>query len=279
MGLAERDTTTAGGGLTPPSAKEAAEATEAMDGVSVRFQPAGHGRRLMALMVDWGAISAAMTLVVYALFAVLTPVGITLSRVMEKEALSIGVFLVVLTVTLASLLGTHAYFVHFESRSGATPGKKLFGLRVIGADGSKPEFKQCLTREIFRYVDSLLVPAMISMILSPRNQRLGDLAAGTMVTYSREREESESFVYVAREDYLMLANLFQPRPPDSAVVEFLGFANSVYLLGTVSATPEATAYWANYARAFLSSQAGNWDDPSVIRFYAEYCFQRENRRA
>jgi len=67
---------------------------------------------------------------------------------------------------------------------GQTPGKKLFGLRVIDEGGLKLRPLQVVVRNLLGYVDML--PAAYAVggtvcFLSRRSQRLGDLAAGTVV--------------------------------------------------------------------------------------------------
>ena len=72
---------------------------------------------------------------------------------------------------------------------GQSIGKKLFALRVIDAGGKRLEFTQILLRNVLRFVDCLPVFYLIggiSMILSARGQRLGDLVANTVVIRQRK---------------------------------------------------------------------------------------------
>jgi uncharacterized RDD family membrane protein YckC len=67
---------------------------------------------------------------------------------------------------------------------GQTVGKKLFRLRVVDADGLRLQFNQVVTRNLLRFVDSLPLFYFVGGIvcaLSPRCQRLGDIAANTVV--------------------------------------------------------------------------------------------------
>lgn len=68
--------------------------------------------------------------------------------------------------------------------SGQTVGKRVFRLRVIDAQGLKLTFGQVVLRNLLRAVDFL--PAFyfvggVSSVLSRQCQRLGDIAAGTVV--------------------------------------------------------------------------------------------------
>jgi len=75
-----------------------------------------------------------------------------------------------------------AYFVAFEATLGATPGKFLFGVRVRTVDGKRIGLLAALIRNALRVVDVCF--GMIGLPLlcfTPRHQRLGDYAAGTVV--------------------------------------------------------------------------------------------------
>jgi uncharacterized RDD family membrane protein YckC len=94
-----------------------------------------------------------------------------------------------------------AYFAGLDTLFGATVGKRLMGLRVIGPDGRTPTLKQAAIREAFTVVGSvpfvgvfLALAAWIWIALSIRSNPLGQgkhdlLAGGTrviVVTKARE---------------------------------------------------------------------------------------------
>lgn len=77
------------------------------------------------------------------------------------------------------------YYFAFESLTGQTVGKKAMGLRVANVDGSPPEMRQIAIRSVLRLIDGLglYLVGLITMLASgERRQRLGDLAAKTIVT-------------------------------------------------------------------------------------------------
>jgi uncharacterized RDD family membrane protein YckC len=81
---------------------------------------------------------------------------------------------------------TIAYYVVMEATRGATVGKMALGLKVVKADGSKPDFGAAIIRNLLRIVDSIpfFIPYLLGAILiwtSPTRQRLGDRVANTMV--------------------------------------------------------------------------------------------------
>jgi uncharacterized RDD family membrane protein YckC len=77
------------------------------------------------------------------------------------------------------------YDVAFEVlNSGRTPGKALNGLRVVRESGAPVTFGPSAVRNVVRIVDILpgtYLVGMTSIVVTRRNQRLGDLAAGTLV--------------------------------------------------------------------------------------------------
>lgn len=79
------------------------------------------------------------------------------------------------------------YPVLFEGlRGGQTPGKRHCRLRVLHADGTPLTFGGALIRNLLRIVDIMpvfYVFGLLTMLTSRRFQRLGDLAAGTLVVF------------------------------------------------------------------------------------------------
>ncbi len=70
---------------------------------------------------------------------------------------------------------------HFR---GQTFGKKLFRLRVVDAEGLKLKFHQIVIRNLLRFVDTLPLLYLVggsACWISRKNQRLGDIAANTVV--------------------------------------------------------------------------------------------------
>ncbi len=106
-----------------------------------------------------------------ALFGGLTPTGFSLTG------------LPALVIIGATLLLFLIYLVVFEGLVGATPGKFILGLRVKSADGAACKFGQALVRNVLRVVDgfALYLVGLITALVTKKKQRVGDLAAGTIV--------------------------------------------------------------------------------------------------
>lgn len=91
-------------------------------------------------------------------------------------------------VLIAWFLLEWFYPVLFEVyRRGQTPGKKKFGLRVVNADLTPVGWGSSMTRNLLRWADFfpvLYTAGIISLASTSRCQRLGDIAAGTLVVYA-----------------------------------------------------------------------------------------------
>lgn len=78
---------------------------------------------------------------------------------------------------------------------GRSVGKAAFGLWVIAADGSPVQPRQSVVRGLLALVDiyfSVGFVALLSAMFSPAGQRLGDMAASTVVVRHRSRGDAEN---------------------------------------------------------------------------------------
>ncbi len=92
------------------------------------------------------------------------------------------------------------YYFALESGGGHTVGKRLLRLRVVRSDGSEAGLREVGVRTVLRVVDGLfayLVGLAVMPATGQRRQRLGDLAAGTVVT-SADAEQDETTATVRR---------------------------------------------------------------------------------
>lgn len=158
------------------------------EGVTVELVLAGAGSRGLAQLVD-----AIVQLILWiAAFAVISGVWDADDVDPFSPANSDEVF-VALALFAAVIFGiTFLYDVLFETLgSGRTPGKRVMGLRVVRVGGGPVGFLSSSIRNLVRIVDALpgvYLIGLVAIVASSKNQRLGDLAAGTLVV--RERTES-----------------------------------------------------------------------------------------
>lgn len=96
------------------------------------------------------------------------------------------------------LLLHFGYYVYHEVlHAGQTPGKRRMGLRTIRADGTPVDLTASLLRNLVRMLDWL--PAVygvgiVSIFVSPHEQRLGDIVAGTVVIMDEPQFEKHTLV-------------------------------------------------------------------------------------
>ena len=137
------------------------------EGVPLELTLAGVGSRFLAAIVD--TLIQTATLLVIVLLATIAG----------------GSGPVVAVATILGFLVFLGYDILFETKaSGRTPGKRLTGLRVVRRGGGPVGFRTSAVRNLLRVVDLLptaYVIGIISILVTKQNQRLGDLAAGTLV--------------------------------------------------------------------------------------------------
>ncbi|HEY1803392.1 MAG TPA: RDD family protein [Terracidiphilus sp.] len=149
--------------------------------VDIELPLAGLGSRFIAILVDyliWGAVFLVLGL----LAAVVIPALHYFGGVSANWAIGVAVLLV--------FLMQWGYFALFEAfGNGRTPGKRVARIRVIHQSGRGVNFVEALARNLVRFVDALpsfYAIGVVAIFLSRRNQRLGDMVAGTLVVRDRE---------------------------------------------------------------------------------------------
>ncbi len=140
------------------------------EGVALEQVLAGLGSRFLARLLD-----TVIQLVVIIALAVAAASGVP------------GWLQAILIVLL--FLALFGYDILFELvNNGRTWGKQAAGIRVVGGRGEPVTFLASAIRNIVRIVDflpALYLAGTVSIIVTERDQRLGDLAAGTFVVRDR----------------------------------------------------------------------------------------------
>lgn len=179
--------------------------------IDLEFKAATFGSRLLAWAIDLAIIFVYYYIMFRGLWAVF-------GRVSEGTGLAIALCFIILPVI--------AYQLVFEIfLNGQTPGKKLARIKIIDNRGQQPSWGQYVTRWMLslgnmylfalpfiivfnpRYAFSFFIvyiPDVISMMVTPASQRVGDLAAGTVVIDARYRPDINNTIYQEIEvrDYL-----------------------------------------------------------------------------
>jgi uncharacterized RDD family membrane protein YckC len=146
------------------------------EAVALDLEPATVGSRSVAIVLDYLIMAAGLLLLGAA-----------------EAAFGFGGFVpdwlgVALVLLLAFGL-QFGYPIGFETlMRGRTPGKAAMGLRVVTTEGAPVRFRHAAARAavgLLELVGTLGAVAVIASFSSPRGQRLGDLAAGTLVVRER----------------------------------------------------------------------------------------------
>jgi uncharacterized RDD family membrane protein YckC len=148
------------------------------EAVPLEFQTANVGSRILAYVID-------MAVVVAGIFAGLFAVALLgqATDVVVPDWVAVTIVLVLLP---SWWLG---YFIAFETLwRGRTLGKAALGLRVVTTEGAPVRFRHAAIRALLGLVDFAIASgffAVIFILLTRDNQRLGDLVAGTLVLRER----------------------------------------------------------------------------------------------
>ena len=154
---------------------------ETPEGVDLLLSPAGPLVRARAFAVD------------LALRAALSLSGLLVLGQLGELGLGLGLILLFLL--------NWWYMVLFEVfNQGRSPGKQLFGLRVVHVDGTPVGWGAALLRNLLRFVDMLPLGyccGLLASLANRRFQRLGDLAAGTLVIHQQRPANAAALEPVA----------------------------------------------------------------------------------
>ena len=131
------------------------------------------GRRIVATIVD-GLLLGALYAVMAALFGTYTRID-TFGWDASMPALPAVVYALLVVL----------YYVLMEGYLGQTVGKMLLGIRVVreGITDEAPGLRAAVIRTALRVVDGLFsyLVAFVTVLVSGKNQRFGDMAAHTLV--------------------------------------------------------------------------------------------------
>lgn len=139
------------------------------EGVAFSLPLAGPITRSLAYFIDFLAISA--------VFSVLKPILVALQVFGGDLGLGFTILLQFVFVEASRMVSELCW-------RGQTIGKKILGLRVIDENGLKLQASQVVMRNLMRFIDGLPLFYAVGgtvALLSTRQQRLGDMVAGTVV--------------------------------------------------------------------------------------------------
>jgi len=165
--------------------------------VNINFTAASVGERLLAYGIDW-LFKIAYIIVTYQITFKLFKIDEMVEDMdyWSQAAIFVTFYLPVIFYTLL-----------FETLlDGQTPGKRILKIKVVKIDGYQASLSDFIIRWIFRVVDLNMlsgVVALIAIITSPKNQRLGDMTAGTsVITLKNNINISHTILENLKQDYV-----------------------------------------------------------------------------
>ena len=159
------------------------------EGVSLNVTLAGVGSRAGAAILD-ALIQGALLLVLAFVIGAMSSGDASDFPGSSSDPSGSEVFLIAAAlINVVMFVVLFFYFVFFETLwSGRTPGKRAFGIRVVQLSGARLGFKASMVRNLLRIADLLpmfYLTGIITVVSSERNQRVGDMVAGTVVVLDR----------------------------------------------------------------------------------------------
>lgn len=152
--------------------------------VNIGLNIAGIGDRILAIIIDY-----------------LIQMGLTIGLVFLAGGVfedSIGTQIIIMAIT-SFIIFLYFFFCEWLLH-GQSIGKRYLKLKVIHVSGAQATVSQLLVRNLVRIVDCICGIGLLVLFISKRSQRLGDLAAGTVVVSLRDNISLNDTIHVDLKD-------------------------------------------------------------------------------
>lgn len=152
---------------------------ELAEGIGVHLRPAGLVPRVIARTIDL----TLQLLIGFVINILLLLLGLVIGFEVMSGLMMVSYFLIF-----------WFYDIVFElSKKSATPGKRYMKLRVVQISGAPTNFRSSFMRMLVYPIDIFAAgtAAMVAIVSTKHSQRLGDLAAGTLVVHHMEEDYSD----------------------------------------------------------------------------------------
>jgi uncharacterized RDD family membrane protein YckC len=148
--------------------------------IDIDYEVGGLGERILAYLIDIG------------IFVALAIIGGILSASLHIERVTGIYFIIIGLLLLFYDLLCETFF------NGQSVGKYVMKIRIISLDGNRPRFSQYLLRWLFRIIDfsaTSYIAGVLTIALTDKGQRIGDLVAGTAVIRTVPRTRRDKIVF------------------------------------------------------------------------------------
>jgi uncharacterized RDD family membrane protein YckC len=187
--------------------------------IALEFPLAGIGSRFLAMLLD--------TLIHWVLFIA----GIFALAAMEKYVPSKALFGWIPVSWLPALIIlflfclSWGYFAFFEALWGKTPGKRVAGIRVIKDSGRALNAYEAIGRNLMRAIEGVplfpitMIIGVVTMMITRRHQRIGDLVAGSIVVHDKRNDDIRPDWTASNEKTLASPELAKIAPEELVLIE------------------------------------------------------------
>ena len=157
--------------------------------IELEYSLSSVGERIVAGLIDYGILLAYILVLAF---------SISMAN-LNGKGMEVFFFIIMLPIFFYSLFSELLL-------QGQSVGKRVMKIKVISISGERASFGQYLIRWLFRLVDVWLFSAMVAVVsvaVSERRQRLGDMVAGTAVVKTKPATAFSQtlFTPVVDEDY------------------------------------------------------------------------------
>lgn len=154
------------------------------EGIALPIKLASRGSRFGALLIDLLIIAASIIAVTLALVFIARGVAPDLFNKVGKDDAQIPAaieFLIIVYIVI-SFLFRYGYFLFFElGPRGATPGKRMTGIRIAARDGGRLSTEMVLARNLVRDIEIALPLAALFSLGSDESLSKWPMAAWLLV--------------------------------------------------------------------------------------------------
>ncbi len=151
------------------------------EGIALKLVVASRGARFGALVIDLVLIVLLIFATTAGLIAVLGGISATDRMTMSSSGVGLAVQFLFILWLAAMFLFRNAYFLFFElGPRGATPGKRLVGIRIASRDGGRLTAEMVLARNLLRDLE-LFMP--IFMLLAARGGDMGGAGIAGLIWF------------------------------------------------------------------------------------------------
>jgi len=157
------------------------------------FVPAPVIRRIIGGIIDY-VVLMVLAIILAIIFGTDWRYATFLTFVNPVGGTPIGPVAIIPTVIFSILyLG---YFILFESIARTSVGKTIMGMTIVREDGTPIGVREAIIRTLYRGIDGApfwYIVGLITMLLSPTRQRIGD-HAGQAIVVEKATVESKTVV-------------------------------------------------------------------------------------